>query len=195
MTARIIDGVASAQRLRAAIAMDIAALPAAAPVWSIDKPASRLSFRARLGGLPVDGVFKTWDAQIAFDPKNLRASHAMVAVDTASALTGEPTRDALLPTVNWLSTRRYPKATLVSRSIVQTGPGRYTASCDLRLRGQSRRISVPFTLTVVRDVGRMQATLALDRRSFGVGQVPGMPLTSLAPQVQIYLRLVAKKGH
>ena len=172
----------------------VAAAPAAAPVWSIDKAASRLTFRASLGGQPVDGVFKDWDAQIAFDPKNLKASHAMIAVQTASALTGEPNRDELLPTPNWLSTRKFPKAALVTRSIVQTGPGKYEASADLKVRGLTHRVVAPFTLSVVHDVGRMQATITLDRTVFSIGEIPGMPLTALAPDVQLNLRLVARKG-
>ena len=169
--------------------------PPAAPVWSVDKAASRLTFRASLGGEPVDGVFKSWDAQIAFDPKNLKASHAMLAVETASALTGEPTRDELLPTANWLWTRRYPKATLVTRSISQTGPGHYQASADIHIRGLVRRVTVPFTVAVSHDVGRMQASITLDRNVFSIGQVPGMPLTALAPEVTLNLRLTAHKEH
>jgi polyisoprenoid-binding protein YceI len=164
-------------------------------VWIVDKAASRISFQAMLGGQAVDGVFKTWDAQIAFDPKNLKASHAIISVDTTSVMTGQPTRDELLPTPAWLSTRKFPKAALISRSIVQSGPGRYLAVADLKLRGASRRMTVPFTVTLSQTTGHMMASMMLDRTAFGIGQVPGMPLTSLSPMVKVTMRLTAKRDH
>jgi polyisoprenoid-binding protein YceI len=169
--------------------------PPAAPVWIVDKAASRIGFQATLGGQTVDGVFKSWDAQIAFDPKNLKASHALISVEASSAMTGQPTRDALLPTPAWLSAHKFPKATLISRSISQTGPGRYLATADLKLRGVTRRVSVPFTVTLSQTAGRMLASMMLDRTTFGIGQVPGMRLTSLSPVVKVTMRLTAKKEH
>jgi polyisoprenoid-binding protein YceI len=162
-------------------------------VWIVDKAASRIGFQATLGGQAVDGVFKSWDAQIAFDPKNLKASHALISVETLSAMTGQPTRDALLPTPEWLSVRRFPKATLISRSIVQTAPGRYLATADLKFRGVTRRVSVPFTVTLSQATGHMLASMMLDRTTFGVGQVPNMRLTSLSPMVKVTMRLTAKR--
>jgi polyisoprenoid-binding protein YceI len=169
--------------------------PPAAPVWVVDKAASRVGFQATLGGQTVDGVFKSWDAQIAFDPKNLKASHALITVETASAMTGQPTRDELLPTAPWLNTRNFPKAVLVSRSIAQASPGHYVAAADLKLKGVTKRVSIPFTVNVSQTTGHMIAAMMLDRRAFGIGQVPGMPLTSLSPSVKVSLRLTAKRDH
>ena len=83
----------------------------------------------------------------------------------------------------------------MTRNIVQTAPGKYQASADLKVRGLNHRVAVPFTLVVVHDVGRMQALITLNRTVFSIGEVPGMPLTALAPDVQLNLRLVARKGH
>ncbi|MHB8284814.1 MAG: YceI family protein [Caulobacteraceae bacterium] len=169
--------------------------PPAAPVWIVDKAASRVGFQATLGGQTVDGVFKSWDAQIAFDPKNLKASHALITVETASAMTGQPTRDALLPTPPWLNIRKFPKAVLVSRSIAQTSPGHYSAAADLKLKGVTRRMSIPFTLSLGPTAGHMIGSMMLDRTAFGIGQPPGMSLTSLSPMVKVTLRLTAKRDH
>jgi len=176
--------------------MSAAAAPApAAPVWSIDRAASRLSFRAVVAGQPLDGVFKSWDAEIAFDPQNLRASRAVIWVNTASAITGQPARDQALPTASWLWTRRFPKAQLVTRAIVQTGPSRYVARAALTIRGVSRLVSVPFTATIGKgDTGRMLATLTIDRNLFGVGQVDGRPTPSAGPNVVLMMHLTARKS-
>jgi polyisoprenoid-binding protein YceI len=167
----------------------------AAPVWSVDRAASRLSFRAVLAGQPIDGVFKSWDAEIAFDPQNLSASHAVISVNTASAITGQPSRDQVLPTGGWLWTRRFPKAQLVTHAIAQTGPNRYVASAALTIRGVSRPVNVPFTAIVGKgDTGRMQAVLTIDRNLFGIGQADGRSATIAGPTVVLTMHITAKKS-
>lgn len=166
--------------------------PPAAPVWAVDKAASRLSFRATMGGRPLDGVFKSWDAQIAFDPHNLKASRAVVTVETASALTGEPQEDQLLPSPEWLWTRRFSKATLVTRSITQTAPGRYQAVAEIRIRGVSRRIAAPFAFALVDGRGDFQSTAILDRTTFGIG--PRRAPMPIDPKLAVTLHVIAKSG-
>ena len=165
----------------------------AAPVWTVDKAASRLTFRAVMNGQPFDGVFRTWDAQIAFDPHNLATSRATITVDTTSALTGQPIKDAALPNAEWLSSTAFPQATLVTRTITQLGPGRYQASADVHIRGVAWRTTAPFTVSISHDEGRMQSTLTLDRRTFGIGEGPFRSPAPVEPSVQVSLRLMAKK--
>ncbi len=169
-------------------------LPAkAAPVWAVDKLASRLTFRAVMNGQPFDGVFRTWDAQIAFDPHNLATSRATITVDTTSALTGQPIKDAALPNSEWLASTAFPQATLVTRSITQLSPGRYQAGVDVHFRGVAWRTTAPFTVAISHDSGRMESTMTLDRRTFGIGEGPFNSPAPVEPQVQVSLRLVAKK--
>ena len=165
----------------------------AAPVWTVDKAASRLTFRATMNGQPFDGVFRTWDAQVAFDPHNLATSRATLTVDTTSALTGQPIKDAALPNSEWLSSTAFPEATMVTRTITQLSPGRYQATADVHIRGVAWRTTVPFTVAISHDEGRMQSTLTLDRRTFGIGEGPFRSPAPVDPEVQVSLRLVAKK--
>ena len=165
----------------------------AAPVWTVDKAASRLTFRAVMNGQPFDGVFRTWDAQIAFDPHNLATSRATLTVDTTSALTGQPIKDAALPNSEWLASAAFPQATLVTRTITQVAPGRYQATADVHIRGVAWRTTVPFTVAISHDEGRMQSTVSLDRRTFGIGEGPFRSPAPAEPEVQVSLRLMAKK--
>jgi polyisoprenoid-binding protein YceI len=166
----------------------------AAPVWTVDKAASRLSFRAVMDGVPFDGVIRSWDAQIAFDPKNLPNSHAAFTADTTSALTGQPIKDQALPNSEWLATDAYPQATLVTRSITEVSPGHYQAAADVRIRGVRWRTTLPFTVDISHDVGRMDATLTLDRRTFGIGEGPFNSPAPVEPAVQVIMKLVAKRS-
>jgi polyisoprenoid-binding protein YceI len=168
------------------------ALNPAAPVWVVDKAASRLTFRGSAAGQIFDGVFKKWDAQIAFDPHNLRASHAEVTVDIASLVTGDPTRDQMLPNPDWFAAAKFPKASFVTTSILATAPNRYLASGVLSIRGVRRRVSMPFVLDFVRDSATMTGSLGLDRNEFGVGQGSSATPDKVAAAVLVQVRLTAK---
>lgn len=170
------------------------ALAPAAPVWVVDKAASRLNFRAAVSGQTFDGVFKKWDAQIAFDPKNLKASHAEVTVDIASVVTGDPTRDQMLPTPDFFSIQKFPKATFVTTAITQTGPDHYQAIGDLKIKGMARRVALPFTLSVVKDIAKMDGALTIDRGWFGVGQGQYASAETVASNVTVIVKLAAKKS-
>ncbi len=171
------------------------AAAAAAQVWTVDKAASRLTFRASANGVAFDGVFKTWDAQIAFDPKNLKASHATVTVNTASAITGDPTRDQMLPTADWFNVGKFAKATFVTTSITEASPDHYVANGALTLHGVSRPVALPFTLTIAKDVAKMDGATSIDRTQFGLGQGQAGGTETVAAQVSIVVKLMAKKGH
>lgn len=166
-----------------------------APSWIVDKAASRLTFRGVMDGAPFDGVFRSWSARIAFDPANLKGSRAVITVDAESALTGQPIKDQALPNAEWLDIARFPQAVLVTRSITQVSPGHYQALADVRIRGFLHRTTVPFTVSINRDIGRMDTTMTLDRRDFHIGEGPWQSPPPVAPAFQVTMRLVAKRAH
>jgi len=166
----------------------------AAPIWIVDKAASRLSFRGVMNGEPFDGVFRDWDAQIAFDPKNLATSRATFTVQTASALTGVPIKDQALPNSEWLASAAYPQATLVTRQITASGPNRFQAAAVVHIRGIAWRTSIPFVISISHDVGRMQATMTVDRRTFGIGEGPFRSPAPVEPSVQVTMKLLARRS-
>jgi polyisoprenoid-binding protein YceI len=171
-----------------------AALAPAAPIWVTDKAASRLTFRGAVSGQNFDGVFKKWDAQIAFDPKDLKASHATVTIDIGSVVTGDPTRDQMLPTPDWFSAQKFPQATFITSAITQTGPDHYQAIGDLKIRGASRHVVMPFTLSIVKDIAKMDGSLTINRGEFGIGQGQFASPDTVAANVTIMVRLTAKQG-
>ena len=165
------------------------AAPAAAPVWAVDKAASRLTFRVVSGDKSFDGVFKSWDAQIAFDPHNLKASRAMVTITLASAMTGDPVRDQQLPKAEGFDVAHFPKATFESTAVTQAGPDRYVAAGDLTLHGVRRRVELPFTLTTVKDTSRVDGSIVLQSADFG------MVRSEAAGEVTVKVKLTARRAH
>ena len=147
----------------------IAAPALAAPAWTVDGARSSLGFDSSLGGVKFSGVFRRWDAAIAFDPKDLAASKASVVIDLASAGTGQKERDEVLPTADWFAAAKFPKATFTTRAIRPAGKDRYLAEGVLTMKGVSKPVSLPFALTMEGGAATMTASLAIDRSQWGVG--------------------------
>jgi polyisoprenoid-binding protein YceI len=180
--------------LALSLCLAVAALPASAATWTVDKAKSHLGFTGSMNGASFDGAFGTWDAQIVFDPNNLPASHVTATIDMASAKTGDETRDEALPTDDWFAVKSFPKATFVTRAITADGAGHYVAQGDLSIRNVSRPVSLPFTLAIADGTAHMTGMLTIDRSVFGVGQGQWKDGSAVALQVQIKVDITAKSA-
>src|SRR5690606_6997736 len=61
-------------------------------------------------GVPLQGHFKKFDAQLAFDPAKLASSRIRFTVDTGSATMGARETDAELPKPVWFNVAQFPQA-------------------------------------------------------------------------------------
>ena len=78
---------------------------------------SEISFVSKQMGVPVEGRFKKFDAQITFDPAKPEASKMAFTIDVASAAFGAPETDAELPKATWFNTSKFPQATFQSSAV------------------------------------------------------------------------------
>lgn len=177
--------------------LGLTAAPAlAAPsVWTVDPGASRLAFQGAVNGTPFTGVFRRWNAQIAFDPKALAASSVAVSVDLASAASGDADRDQTMPTADWFWVAKFARASFVSHAFRDLGGGRYVATGDLTLRGVTRPISLPFTLAIAGDKAVMKGSAVIDRTAFGVGQGQWKSGDVVATKVTVNVDVTARRAH
>jgi polyisoprenoid-binding protein YceI len=83
--------------------------------WTVDPAASTISFSGTNSGQEFTGTFKSWTAEIVFDPASLETSSVSVSIDTGSAATGVKTYDGTLPTPEWFNIKSFPTATFESR--------------------------------------------------------------------------------
>lgn len=142
----------------------------AAPKWVVDQTHSTLGFESQAMGEAVQGGFQRWEADIRFDPKQLAQSSVVVTIQTGSAFTGDADHDKTALGSDWLATAMFPTATFQSRSFKDLGGGHYEADGDLTMRGVSKPLALPFTLTITGDTAQMTGETSVDRSLFGVGQ-------------------------
>lgn len=172
----------------------IVAPAAAAPNWTVDKAHSVLGFSGTVGGQGFNGRFTRWESRIRFDPGNLAGSSVAIAIDTASAATGDKTRDHALPTADWFAAATFPRATFEARRFKALGNGQFQAFGTLTIRGVTRPVALPFRLETRGKLARVTGALTLDRHAFGIGQGQFAGADMVAFPVQVRFSLIARAG-
>ena len=99
-------------RLCAAACFAAAAPAPAEPTAKLVPAQSQIAFVSKQMGVPVEGEFKKFDAQIAFDPKKPEGGRVALQIDIGSATLGVAESDAELPKPAWFDTAQFPQATL-----------------------------------------------------------------------------------
>ena len=168
------------------------AQPAAVPSWSIVQAQSKLGFTTSMEGQAFAGSFSRWTARIRFDADKLAASRVTVVIDTASARTGDASRDEALPSNDWFASTRFPQAIFQATSFRALGGNRYSASGTLRIRDKTVPVTLPFALTIAGDTATMRGSATIDRRAFAIGG--GEAGAAVAPNVRIDVAVVAKRA-
>lgn len=169
---------------------------AAQPAYAQQKlnPAqSDVSFTFKQMGVPVDGKFKKFDAQINFDAAKLDASRVTFTVDIASTTIGDPATDAELPKSTWFNTSKFPQAIFVSSSIKALGAGKYEAAGKLSVKGIAQDVVVPITMTQT-GAGATAVTtaigsFAIKRLTFKIGEGEWADTSMVADPVQVKFKL------
>lgn len=157
----------------------------------LDTAKSEVQFTARQMGVPLDGHFKKFDAQVAFDPAKLATSKITFTVDTGSATLGSKETDAELPKAVWFNVPKFPQATFESSAIKALGGGKFEVAGKLTIKGAARDVTVPVTLA---QSGSPLATTAsgsfsIPRLAFKVGDGEWSDTSMVADEVQIRFKL------
>ncbi|MDT8436762.1 MAG: YceI family protein [Gemmatimonadota bacterium] len=159
------------------------AAAAEAESWTVDQAHSAVNFSIRHFFTPVSGSFRSFDAQLAFDPVDPTNSEVSVTIDVVSVDTGNEKRDAHLRSADWFEAEKWPTMTFRSTSVRPVGDGKFVAEGDLTIKGVTQKVELPITLLGVQEippqmqemlggskkVASFQATGDVDRREFGVG--------------------------
>jgi polyisoprenoid-binding protein YceI len=176
------------------LAMPYATSAAPATAWIVDKATSAVRFASSLNGEAFSGSLRRWDADIRFDPANLAGSAVTASFDATSAATGDRDRDQALPTADFLETAHFPRAKFEAHTFKALGGGRYLASGTLTLRGVSKPLTLPFTLSITGPQARMTGSVAINRLAFGVGQNEWKSTQALPATVTVTVSLNARKA-
>ena len=163
---------------------------AAAPATAKLVPAqSDIAFTFRQMGVPVDGHFKKFDAQVAFDPKNPAAGKVSLSIELGSATLGDAATDAELVKPEWFNVKKIPTATFQSTAIMALGGGKFEATGKLTIKGQVKDVVVPVALAQAGGTTTATGAFAIKRLDFNIGEGEWKDTSMVANDVQVKFKL------
>ncbi len=163
---------------------------AAAPAATLVAAQSEIGFTTRQMGVPVQGKFGVYTAQIALDPKKPEAGSVAFTIDTASARFGTAELDAEVGKPEWLAAAKFPKASFQSSAIKAAGPGKYEVLGKLTIKGNVREITVPVQLAQAGGQSTASGSFTIKRLQFKVGEGDWSDTSMLADDVAVRFKLV-----
>lgn len=169
------------------------AVPAQAANWRVDPDRSTLGFEGTWSGEPFRGTFRSWTAEVEFDPNDLEHARAVVTVDVSSLTSGEDELDMGLKGHQGFEVKAYPAATFVSSGFHRLDDGSYEATGDLTIRGISREIVLIFTLEIEGSEAHMTGKAELLRTDFGLGRGEWAGTRPVAHEVTVMVEVFATK--
>ncbi len=176
-------------------AMVLAATPAFAAHWNVDYAKSKLGFSVPWSGQPFAAVFKTWKSDIDFDPAAPAQAHVVTTIDIGSEASDTSDNDDGLKGPQGFDTSKFPTAKFEAAGFKPAGAGKYVANGTLTIRGVSKPLSLPFSLTLNGDSAHMTGRAQVMRLDFGVGQAEAGSADPVGHAVTVNIDLVAAKAH
>ena len=169
------------------------ALAAAGPAMAQQKlvPAeSSVQFVSRQMNVPVEGHFRKFDAQIAFDPAKPDAAKIALTIDTGSATLGVKETDVELPKPIWFNVAKFPQATFQSKSVKALGSGKFEVAGQLAIKGATRDVVVPVQLAQSGAKTTATGQFGIKRLAYKIGEEEWADTSMVADDVQVRFKLV-----
>lgn len=152
-------------------------------------PGSEIVFISKQFGVPVEGRFRKFEAQIAFNPRLPAAGRVALGIDTASAAIGDPDTDRELTKPEWFGVAKFPQARFESSAIRALGGGRFEVAGQLLIKGIAREVTVPVTLTQSGTTSVATGSFTIRRLAFGIGGGEWSDPALVADEVQVKFKL------
>ncbi len=173
----------------AALALSFACFAPAFAQQKVVPAQSEIAFTSRQMGVPVDGKFKNFDAQVAFDPKKPEAAKIGFTVDLASVSFGAAETEAEVVKPDWFNTKAFPQATFQSTHVKATGPGKFDVAGKLTIKGSSQDVHVPVTVTQAGPVTTAAGNFTIKRLDFRIGDGDWKDTSMVANEVVVKFKL------
>ena len=151
---------------------------------------SEVVFQIKQSGVPVDGKFRRFDAQLVLDPKAPQSGSVTVSVDTASATVGFAETDVELPKAPWFNAAKFPRATFQSNAISALGGGRFQAKGRFELKGTAHDIVVPVTIAQNGPQSTATGEFVVKRLDYKIGENEWTDVSLVANDVRVRFNLV-----
>lgn len=152
---------------------------------------SSISFGYKQMGVPLDGKFKKFVAQIDFDPAKPEAAQAKFDIDIASIDTGNSDANDEVVGKDWFNAKAYPTAKFVSTSVKALGANRFEVQGKLTIKGKTLAVSTPFTYKPDATAALFDGSLTIKRLDYAIGEGEWTDVSTVANEIQIKFHITA----
>lgn len=149
---------------------------------------SEITFTSRQMGVPVDGKFKIFSAQVAFDPAQLATSKIAFTVDTGSVDVGREANAEVVKPL-WFNVAAFPKATFQSGAVKRIDATKFEVTGKLSIKGVSSDVVVPVTLAQNGATTTASGAFPIKRLSFRIGEKEWADTSMVADEVQVKFKI------
>jgi polyisoprenoid-binding protein YceI len=155
---------------------------------------STLGFVYKQMGVPVDGSFKKFAAQLSFDPAKLNMAKAALDLDVTSIDTGSDEGNDEVATKAWFNAKTFPRAKFESTSFKALGGNRYEVSGKMSIKGRTQTVAAPFTLNQQGSSAVVDGAFVFKRADYAIGEGAWADFGTVANEIQIKFHFVANAG-
>ncbi len=163
----------------------------AAEFGTLQADKSSLTFVSKQMGVPMDGRFRKFSANIVFDTAKPTTASARFELDLASVDAGSSEANGEVIGKPWFNVKSFPTATFVSSAVRPLGGDRFELSGKLTIKGKTQDLVAPFTFRQENNSGVFAGSFVLKRLDFAVGDGIWSDVATVANEVQIKFHLVA----
>ena len=150
---------------------------------------SEIIFTSKQMGVPVDGRFKAFDAQVAFDPKKPDAAKIALTIDLGSVALGVAETEAEIAKPDWFNTKQFPQASFQSTSVKPLGAGKFEVAGKLAIKGATRDVIVPVALAQSGANTTATGAFVIKRLDYRIGDGDWKDTSMVANDVQVKFKL------
>ena len=168
-------GVATPAARAQAQATKVSYAPVPGGEYRIDPAHSTIGFAIRHYEINwVSGRFNDFAGTIRFDDKDVTKSSVEFTAKIESIDTGVARRDQHLRTADFFDAAKYPEMTFKSTRVERKGKDSYVLHGDFTLKGVTRPLAIPFTVTgAIKDPRGntrfgVAAQTTINRRDYGI---------------------------
>lgn len=151
---------------------------------------SSLIFAYKQMGVPMDGKFNKFLAQLAFDPARLDKAYARIDVDVASIDTGSAEANDEVVGKQWFNAKAYPGVRFVFGGIRAVGGDRYLVTGQLTIKGKTLDVSAPVTFQAAGSRGVFDGSFNIKRLDYAIGEGEWVDVGTVANEIQIKFHIV-----
>jgi len=179
------------KRIALAFALATALSAQAAEFTQVQADKSAINFTYKQMGVAVDGKFKRFSSQLAFDPARPASASASFDVELASVDTGAPEGDDEVAGKPWFNTKAFPTARFVSTGVKPLGGNKYEVAGQLSIKGKTQAVVVPATFTAQGKTAAFDGSFTIRRADFSIGEGSWAKFDIVANDVLIKFHITA----